>query len=173
MAAITRRVALFALPVASLALTRAASASAPEPSRAEEVAEGEIAKRVNEIRAQYLPDVPRILYDPELVRIARVRSRSLAEGAPFAHEDRPGHIPAFEMIEKHFGPYGTMAENIYVAGRGTRAFDAIAFAKQTVEDWMSSRDHRENILLPDFATTGIGVAVIRDRAYATQIFRGP
>jgi uncharacterized protein YkwD len=76
------------------------------------------------------------------------------------------------MIQKQFGPYGTMAENIYVAGRGMRIFDASAFAEQSVEDWMASEEHRENILFPGFTTTGIGVAVIRDRAYATQIFRG-
>ena len=172
MTSITRRVALFALPFASLTPMRALGALASKPSRAEEVAEGEIARRVNEIRAKHLPDTARILYDPELVRIARARSRSLAQGARFAHEDHKGHIPAFEMIQKQFGPYGTMAENIYVAGRGMRIFDASAFAEQTVEDWMASEEHRENILFPGFTTTGIGVAVIREAAYATQIFRG-
>lgn len=172
MTSITRRVALFALPFASLAPLRALGALGSEPSRAEDVAEGEIARRVNEIRAKHLPDVPRILYDPELVRIARARSHSMAQGAPFAHEDRKGHIPAFDMIEKQFGPYGTMAENLYVAGRGARMFDAIGFAEQTVNDWMASEEHRGNILFPGFTTTGIGVAVIHDRAYATQIFRG-
>ena len=55
----------------------------------------------------------------------------------------------------------------------SRAFDAAAFAKRTVDEWMASQEHHDNIVSPDFTTTGIGVVVIRDRAYATQIFRGP
>jgi uncharacterized protein YkwD len=150
------------------------NAATNEPSRTEEVAEGEIAQRINSLRAQYLPQAPRLLYDPELVAIARARSRAIADGkAPFAHEDRPGHFPAIEMAKERFGPYNTIGENLFAEGRGTRAFDAAAFAKRTVEEWMASQEHHDNIVSPDFTTTGIGVVVIGDRAYATEIFRGP
>ena len=164
---------LSALLVSAGGFARPASLSG-ESSRAEEVAEGEIARLINDVRAERLPQSPHLLYDPELVLIARARSRVIAEGkAPFAHEDRPGHVPAFEMVIERFGPYNTIGENLFAEGRGTRIFDATAFAKRTVDEWMASEEHRDNIVSPDYTTTGIGVVVIRDRAYATQIFRGP
>ncbi len=162
---------VFAVFVASVSLPHA-SAAAPNPTRAEEAAEGEIAGRIDVLRAQYLPQAPRLLYDPELVRIARARSRAIADGAPFAHEDRPGHVPAFEMVIERFGRYNTIGENLFAEGRTVRAFDAAAFAKRSVEEWMASEEHRDNIVSPDFTATGIGVVVIGTKAYATQIFRG-
>ena len=152
--------------------------SAPAPaltaaSRAEETIEGAIAARINELRALYVPQTEKLLYDPEMVRMARDRAKAFADGAPFAHEDRPGHVPALESVQQTYGRAIRFGENLFVAQRGTGALNPAAVAKQAVDEWLASPGHRANIASPDFTATGIGVAVTRDRVYAAEIFRGP
>jgi uncharacterized protein YkwD len=149
--------------------------SAPAPTsiaRAEQEAEALIAERIDEERARLAPNAPKLLPNGELATIARARSQAMADGAPFSHQDAQGNYPAIDMVKARFGPYGSIGENIMMEKRGTRGFDAKAFAKTAVDGWMASEEHRENILSPDFDRSGIGVAVKGDFAYATQVFHG-
>jgi len=57
--------------------------------------------------------------------------------------------------------------------RARKGFDAEAFAKIAVDGWMESKEHRENILSPDYDRAGIGVAVkvispMRRRSFADR-----
>jgi uncharacterized protein YkwD len=165
---------LSALLLCALAFAGASfAASSASPTRAELAVEAAIAERIDAVRAMRAPNTPRLLSDPDLTAIARTRSRDMANGAPFSHQDASGKYPAIDMAIARFGPKGTIGENIFAAGGTGRAFDANAFAKQTVEDWMASPEHRDNILFPGYTASGIGVVVKGDAAYATQVFRGP
>jgi uncharacterized protein YkwD len=156
---------LAALP-AQAASVRAATA---DETRAQTL----IADGINAERKRRAPNAAALKTDADLTTIARARSDAIAHGAPFAHEDRPGHFPAIEMVTARFGPAGAIGENLFGAGGTGRRFDPAAFAKQAISTWMASDEHRPNILDPGFDASGIGVAVIGDAAYATQIFRGP
>lgn len=169
-----RKLLAGAVFVSALALAGSGLAqSRGEPSSAEATAQRLIGERIAAFRAEFAPDTPPLVSDPDLVRIARARSSALASGAPFSHQDFEGRYPAIEMVKARFGPYGYIGENIAMETNASRAFNAEAFARRTVDGWMASEEHRDNILSPDYTRTGIGVVIFRDRAYATQIFRGP
>ena len=156
--------------------TGRSGAQAPAPTsivRAEQQAEALIADRIDKMRAQRASDAPKLLPNAELTMIARARSQAMADGAPFSHQDAAGNYPAIDMVKARFGPYGFIGENIMMEKRARKGFDAEAFAKIAVDGWMESKEHRENILSPDYDRAGIGVAVKGDFAYATQVFRGP
>ena len=163
--------ALPAVPAAA----RAMRMTPPRPIRDaneafERQAEGLIEAGINDARARYGMD--RLGDNPVLMQIAQSRSRAMAEGeAEFSHTDSRGRFIAADQVEARFGPYGAIAENILKLG-SSRRFDAREFARQAVEGWMQSPGHRENILNPDYRESGIGVALVGDTAYATQIFHG-
>jgi uncharacterized protein YkwD len=135
-------------------------------------AEAAISHYIDEARAKNAPGAPRLKPDAELLKIARARSADLAHGAPFSHQDHLGNYPAIDMVKARFGPYGFIGENIAAEWGYFGDGDIDAFARRTVDGWMGSEEHRANILLPDFDASGIGVVVLGDHAYITQVFRG-
>jgi uncharacterized protein YkwD len=151
----------------------ACAAPGTQAPRAELAGEAAIAKEVDAARAKNAPNAPHLDIDPALAEIARARSRAIADGAPFSHQDNAGRYPAIDMVIARFGPEVSIGENLFAAGGTGRAFDPDAYAKRAAEDWMTSPEHRENILSSDYNATGIGVIVKGDAAYTTQIFRGP
>jgi len=167
--------ALFGVALAFAGAACAASAPGPAlaPARTAIAAEAAVAKAVDAARAKSAPNAPHLAIDPVLTEIARARSQAIADGAPFSHQDNAGRYPAIDMVTARFGPAGTIGENLFAAGGTGRAIDSEAYAKRAAEEWMASQEHRDNILSPDYDTTGIGVVVKGDAAYTTQIFRGP
>ena len=175
--------------------------AAPNPCQNQvfaQEAEALIAEGINEARAKFAPDWPPLMPDIDLTRIAQRRSCDMARGmSDFSHTDAQGNFIAGDMVRKIFGPYGAVGENIMEMGeerpasrssgpaRATNAaswgerpdgvplFSAEQFAREAVEGWMKSPGHRDNILNPRYDTSGIGVAMAGDRAFATQVFRGP
>src|SRR5215470_9752729 len=153
-----------------------AQRGAPSPAsvvRAEHQAEAVIANLINEQRARYVPDAPELQTNGELNRIARERSNYMAHGGPFAHEDAEGHLPANDMMKSRVSQYGYFGENIMTETREGLPFDAQHFAQEAVDGWMGSDGHRANILSPNYDRSGIGVVIVGDTAYATQVFYGP
>jgi uncharacterized protein YkwD len=49
----------------------------------------------------------------------------------------------------------------------------ITSAKAALEGWVQSPGHRRNILDANYDMSGIGVAAVGDKAYATQSYWGP
>ena len=143
----------------------------PDLLRAERAAEAQIAASINQQRAFFTPNAPLLAVDPDLNDMARIRSADMAGGAPFAHEDENGRFIAADMMRRRFGPYGTWGENI-LEEHGYR-FDPAAFAARAVASWMNSPGHRRNILDGAYNRTSIGVIVIGNRVYATEVFMGP
>jgi uncharacterized protein YkwD len=146
------------------------SRSMPADFNAE--AERAIAQALAEERNRFAPGAPPLAAAADLTEIAQSRSQSMADGAPFAHEDAGGHFVAADLVRTRRGPYGFIGENIMEMG-STAAFSPAAFAKAAVEGWMKSPGHRKNILDPDYTQSGIGVAIRNGTAYATQVFFGP
>lgn len=170
---------VFAAFVSLLALAAAAPAPTRSPTAtviAIDEAEALIAKGIDEARAEFAPDAPKLARNGELDRIARLRSDAIAKGVdPFAHEDSKGRKAATEMMQDRVSPYGAFGENIMYDFHSSGAFNPERFAKTAVDGWMNSPGHRANILSPDFDRSGIGVAINPGgtTVYATQVFMGP
>lgn len=98
--------------------------------------------------------------DPELSRIARIKSADMRDNNYFAHES-PTYGRVGEML-KHFGYSFTAAgENIAHHANVDKAQSA----------FMSSQGHRANILSATWTKVGIGIVFDRQGyIYATQIF---
>ena len=98
--------------------------------------------------------------DPELSRIARIKSEDMRDRGYFAHES-PTWGKARQMLE-HFGyDFRGVGENI--AHHATVEKAQAAF--------MSSDGHRRNILSAVWQKVGVGVCYDRNGyIYATQLF---
>lgn len=94
--------------------------------------------------------------DWELQRVARMKSKDMAEKNYFSHQS-PTYGSPFDMM-KHFGiDYTSAGENI---ASGQKTPEAV------MQSWMNSQGHRENILNPEF--THIGVGFYRGGNYGTM-----
>ena len=107
-----------------------------------------------------LAGLPPLTLDPELSRIARIKSEDMRDNRYFAHES-PTYGKARQMLT-HFGyQFAGCGENI--ARHATVEKAQAAF--------MTSEGHRRNILSGVWEKVGIGIC--RDEngyIYATQIF---
>ena len=104
--------------------------------------------------------LPPLIHDPELSRIARIKSGDMLTGDYFAHES-PKYGKARQMLT-HFGyNFRGCGENI--ARHATVAKAQAAF--------MTSEGHRRNILSANWQKVGVGVVLDENgHVYATQLF---
>ncbi len=109
---------------------------------------------VNEARAEQ--NLPALEMDESLLESAMQRAAELS--VLFAHT-RPDSSSCFEINKENL----MSGENI-AYGRNN--------AQDTMTDWMNSDGHRENILLKDFKSIGIGCVEINGEYYWTQCFGG-
>jgi uncharacterized protein YkwD len=130
-------------------------------------------------------------YDDKLSNVARHHSQDMASRNYFSHDTPEGKDPTNRGIsqgyicQKTIGNliYSGIAENIfqnnlydavwYVGGIPTsydwNTLDDLAIS--TVDGWMDSPGHRENILTKTYDKEGIGVAISSDdKVYITQNF---
>ncbi|SFB16331.1 uncharacterized protein, YkwD family [Lentibacillus halodurans] len=98
--------------------------------------------------------------DTELSKVAREKSRDMAENNYFSH-DSPNYGSPFDMMKQYGISYQTAGENI-AKGQQT--------PEQVVNGWMESEGHRENIMNPNF--THIGVGYVEQGNHWTQQFIG-
>ncbi len=129
--------------------------------------------------------------DSEITQVARGHSSDMAEREYFAHETPEGLTPTDRADQKGYSCqkmvglliYSGLAENIFQG----HLFDSYytingeitsyewnteeEIAKITVDGWMNSPGHRENILTEIFDREGIGVKITEDhKVYVTQNF---
>lgn len=129
-------------------------------------------------------------YDSSLASVARKHSADMAQNKYFSHYDLQGLDPTARgsaegySCNKNSGSvYSTgIAENImqntrydsvmYYNGVPHYAWNSPAvIAQSTVDSWMGSAGHRENILSPAYDREGIGVATAGDNnVYITEDF---
>lgn len=104
--------------------------------------------------------LPPLTLDPELCRIARIKSQDMNNNHYFAHTS-PTYGSASQML-KTFG-YSFLAVGENIAHHATVEKSQAAF--------MSSAGHRRNILSPNWTKVGIGVATdAQGFVYVTQLF---
>lgn len=96
----------------------------------------------------------------ELSKVAREKSRDMAENNYFSHNS-PTYGSPFDMMKQFGITYKTAGENI-ARGQST--------PQEVVNGWMNSEGHRENILNSSF--THIGVGYVENGNYWTQQFIG-
>jgi uncharacterized protein YkwD len=129
--------------------------------------------------------------EPRLSVIARRHSQDMAANSYFEHVNLQGQSPtdrgdaAGYTCRKDYGSYYTIgiAENLFQ----NNLYDSITYmngnpisydwnsiekiAGSSVDGWMESPGHRQNILTPTFDREGIGVAIAADdRVYITEDF---
>lgn len=140
-----------------------------------------ILRGINRERARH--NLPALTFDARLAEIAQARSNDMIRRAYFSHEDPERGSAAFQdLIRSKQYEFAFAGENIAeVKNQGTLVpsaltvyakFGASELADQFVTGWIQSQEHRDNILNPHFAKTGIalGVSVDGTRIVATQIF---
>ncbi|MFP7494335.1 CAP domain-containing protein [Terribacillus saccharophilus] len=98
--------------------------------------------------------------DTELSKVARAKSKDMADNGYFDHNS-PTYGSPFDMMKSFGISYKTAGENI-AQGQKT--------PEEVVEAWMNSQGHRENILNADY--TNIGVGYVENGNYWTQQFIG-
>lgn len=113
---------------------------------------------LNSDRVRY--NLPRLTLDPQLCRIARIKSEDMRDNQYFAHTS-PTYGDVRDMLN-HFGyRYSAAGENI--------AHHATVEKSQAA--LISSPGHRRNILSTAYTKVGIGVALDKSGfVYLTQIF---
>ena len=104
--------------------------------------------------------LPALTIDPELSRIARIKSEDMRDNNYFAHES-PTYGKVSAML-RHFGyAFSGAGENI--------AHHATVDTAQAA--FMSSDGHRRNVLSSAWTKAGVGVCTDRNGfVYVTQIF---
>jgi len=129
-------------------------------------------------------------YDEKLSDIARDHSVDMTTNNFFSHDNLRGQGPTDRAsakgyrCHKNYGNYYIegIAENIYQ----NNLYNSITYinsipihdwnnqseiAESTVQGWMSSSGHRQNILTPTYDSEGIGIAISSDdKVYITQDF---
>ena len=129
-------------------------------------------------------------YDSSLASIARKHSADMAKNNYFSHYNLQGLDPTGRgnlvgySCYKNYGSYYTtgIAENIMQ----NNLYDSVTYyngipryawntqeeiAQSTVDGWMTSPGHRQNILTSTYNREGIGVAIASDnKVYITQDF---
>jgi uncharacterized protein YkwD len=146
---------LYLLPLLGLAPDLTAGLSAQE---------AEILRLVNDERKR--EGAPPLKSSPRLMLASRGHSYDMALRNYLSHDGPAGDTPA-ERVRGVGVDSAALAENIYL----DRDPDRAKLAERTVGGWLDSPEHRANLLSPDFATTGIGVARAADgTTYVTQDF---
>jgi uncharacterized protein YkwD len=97
--------------------------------------------------------LPPLRHNAMLEDASQVHSDDMARRNFFAHETPEGGTPSQRMTAAGYPPGGvSVGENIYWGE------EAMATPVEAVDGWMHSPGHRENILRPQFAEVGVGVA---------------
>jgi uncharacterized protein YkwD len=103
---------------------------------------------------------------PLLTKVARAHSANMAKQQKMDHK-LDGKGPQDRLKEAGYRFLG-WAENIYLGMESRKV------AEQSVQWWMKSKFHRENILDPNLREIGIGVVRGEEgRVYFTQVFGNP
>jgi len=154
--------------------------------------EERIHQLINEERTKQ--GLKKLSYDYNLANIARGHSKDIGNTGVFSHYNLKGEDPTARAkredynCHKNFGSYYTegIAENIFQNNLYTESGWGIIWfipywyhdwstleeiAQSTVQGWMNSAGHRENILTLTYDKEGIGVSISSDdKVFITQNF---
>jgi uncharacterized protein YkwD len=137
---------------------------APDVTAGMSAQEAEVLRLVNDERKR--AGAPALKSSQRLVLASRGHSYDMALRNYLGHDGPAGDTPA-ERVRGVGVDSASLGENIYL----DRDTDRAKLAERVVKAWLDSSEHRVNMLSPDFATTGIGIARAADStAYVTQDF---
>ena len=149
--------ALLCLPAAQPAGTAAAAFDAHYTSAFLSAQEQSAGNLLNSDRARY--GLPALTLDPELCRIARIKSQDMRDNQYFSHTS-PTYGDVRAML-RHFGyAFEAAGENIAHHRDVEKAQAAL----------ISSPAHRRNLLSSAYTRAGIGIVQDKNGIYLTQIF---
>jgi uncharacterized protein YkwD len=142
-------------------------ASAAAPTRfqasAQRTVEAGVLVEVNAVRRAR--GLPPLRVSPSLNAAAAAHSRDMAAKGYFEHESSDGS--SFEKRLERF--YGSGGRNVWSVGENILWAAPAIDPRKIVAEWMSSREHRDNLLSKTFRE--IGVSVVSRKA-APGVFAG-
>ncbi len=121
-------------------------ARVPAQDLSASVAAADVAALTNENRTER--GLPALSVNPLLAKAAQLKAEDMAENSYYAHISPDGKSPLYWLNRVGYA-YLNAGENL-VIDRTT--------SEDAVDAWMGSKDHRENILRPQFTEMGVGVA---------------
>jgi uncharacterized protein YkwD len=137
---------------------------APDLTAGMSAQEAEILRLVNDERKR--AGAPALKSSQRLMLASRGHSYDMALRNYLSHDGPAGDTPA-ERVRGVGVDSAALGENIYL----DRDTDRAKLAARAVKGWLDSPEHRANMLSPDFATTGVGIArAADDTTYVTQDF---
>lgn len=165
--ALTRRTFLLAClatwPLARQGQARPADANRERAATIEQA----VLQLTNEVRAgrRLAPLEP----SGALAAVARCHSQDMLDRGYFDHRT-PDGLRSSDRIARGGLDFDATGENIYMVRNATSSPANLASAM--VNRWMNSRDHRANILTPDYRVVGVGIVATPRIVIATQLFGG-
>lgn len=109
--------------------------------------------------------------EPALERAAREFARFMAKTGKYGHT-ADGRRPPQRATAQGY-EYCIVSENIAYQYR-SRGYDTATLAREMVEGWKQSPEHRKNMLEPAVTQTGVGIAQGEDgRYFGVQMFGRP
>jgi uncharacterized protein YkwD len=111
-------------------------------------------------------NLPPLVFDAEMLFLARQHSELMANSANFTHRGARGEMVDERARNVGIADWRGIGENI-AANKDSK--NPVATA---IECWLNSEGHRRNLLSSDWTRSGIGVALSSDgKYYFTQVFR--
>jgi uncharacterized protein YkwD len=115
-----------------------------------------------------------LTWNPTITKAAVNHSNDMAKRDYFQHDSPEGHDFTWRYSKVGFTCsvsqgnwiYGGAENIMYMEGY----YGVDTIAEESVDGWMNSPGHRENILTPYFKSEGIGVSQSGNEIYATQNF---
>lgn len=101
--------------------------------------------------------------DTALISAGREHARNMARNGYVGHRDPKGRMPE-DRVEK----YDIVCENC-ARIHGWSSSSAGSLAADLIDQWMTSKGHRENILRDRMNKMGVGVWKSKNKVYATQL----
>lgn len=137
--------------------------TSPTPAQSATTAQIETAiwRQINQVRQQ--DGLVALKNNDRLAAVARRYSQQMAEQNFFGHTSRDG-ATVVERVRAVRISYYAVGENLF---KGTNIDHP---APSAVKGWLNSPGHRENIMRPVFAETGVGVWKKNNTYYITQLF---
>jgi uncharacterized protein YkwD len=151
-----------------------ADATTVSTSNASAVQPDEVARTVVQLTNGFRQQEDRAALHPkpDLTATAHDFAQFMARTDKYGH-DADGSTPS-ARAQQHGYASCSVAENIAFQYRSS-SFDTTTLSRALFEGWKGSPPHRRNMLLPDMADTGVGVAHSdrTGRWYAVQLFGLP
>jgi uncharacterized protein YkwD len=111
--------------------------------------ESELLERVNRVRTEH--KLIELAPSHDLARVARAHAEDMARRGYLSHVNPEGANPLDRAQAAGLTGFRLLAENIGATSVNGDRLQII------VDEWLRSRNHRENLLNPAFNTTGLAV----------------